>query len=255
MKTYELSNGIMLDEENINDSGAFETAVQWANWNVSTVFTPDENNPGTADNAVALFERVYAKREYWLMTAYYRLKVMLIDRMMIEDYDGQVIMVSHSRDELYRFSEELFVLDAGRIIRHGAAKDVFSDPGCAAAARLTGCKNISAVDLMDDHTALARDWGMTLKTKRAIPSGTKYIGYRAHSFEAVWGEEQDNCVRFDLVRSDDLPFEKNLYIRTQAADPGSLICWFIQGDEQKEIAKRGYPDYLKMKEENMLFLK
>ena len=98
MKTYELSNGIMLDEENINDSGAFETAVQWANWNVSTVFTPDENNPGTADNAVALFERVYAKREYWLMTAYYRLKVMLIDRMMIEDYDGFTEMY---RDEEY----------------------------------------------------------------------------------------------------------------------------------------------------------
>jgi molybdate transport system ATP-binding protein len=192
---------------------------------------------------------------YSALDGYLRDRMQLEMLEMLEDYDGQVIMVSHSRDELYRFSEELFVLDAGRIIRHGAAKDVFSDPGCAAAARLTGCKNISAVDLMDDHTALARDWGMTLKTKRAIPSGTKYIGYRAHSFEAVWGEEQDNCVRFDLVRSDDLPFEKNLYIRTQAADPGSLICWFIQGDEQKEIAKRGYPDYLKMKEENMLFLK
>ena len=43
---------------------------------------------------------------------------------MLEDYPGQVIMVSHSRDELYRFSEELFVLSEGRILRHGKTKDV-----------------------------------------------------------------------------------------------------------------------------------
>ena len=98
MKTYELSNGTILDEESINDKGAFETEVQWANWSVSTLFTPDEENPESADNAVALFERVYAKREYWLMMAYYRLKDMLIDRMMIEDYDGFAEMY---RDEEY----------------------------------------------------------------------------------------------------------------------------------------------------------
>lgn len=60
---------------------------------------------------------------------------------MLDDYRGQVIMVSHSRDELYRFSEEIFVLSDGRIIRNGDAKDVFEDPGSDEAARLTGGVN------------------------------------------------------------------------------------------------------------------
>ena len=48
----------------------------------------------------------------------------LRDRMQLEmmeilgDYPGQVLMVSHNRDELYRFSEELFVVQKGEIIRH-----------------------------------------------------------------------------------------------------------------------------------------
>ncbi|MBR5181635.1 MAG: hypothetical protein IKW88_05225 [Clostridiales bacterium] len=98
MKAYELSNGMMLDEENINNNGEFELEIQWANWSVTTVFTPDDDNPGCADNAVTLFERVYAKREYWLMLAYFKLKEMIISRMTIEDFDGSAQMY---RDEEY----------------------------------------------------------------------------------------------------------------------------------------------------------
>ena len=32
---------------------------------------------------------------------------------MLSDYEGTVIMVSHNRDEVYRFSEELLVIDQG----------------------------------------------------------------------------------------------------------------------------------------------
>lgn len=98
MKAYELSNGMMLDDENINNNGDFEAEIEWANWSVSTVFTPDIDDPGCADNAVALFERVYAKREYWLMLAYYKLKEMIISRMSVEDYDGFAVLY---RDEEY----------------------------------------------------------------------------------------------------------------------------------------------------------
>ena len=47
------------------------------------------------------------------------LDVFLKDRLqqelieMLKDYEGTVIMVSHSRDEIYRFSEELLIMDQG----------------------------------------------------------------------------------------------------------------------------------------------
>jgi len=182
----------------------------------------------------------------------------LRDRMQVEmlemlrDYEGQVVMVSHSRDELYRFSEELFILSEGRIIRHGDTRSVFREPGSASAARLTGCKNLSAAKRIDDHTIEAIDWGITLTLDREIPLTVNSIGYRAHSFIPVWGEAQENCVEFDLMRVDDLPFEKNYYIHTP--DNGAPLCWFVQGEEQKILAERGLPDYLKFTEDDILLL-
>lgn len=90
---------MLLDDENINNNGEFELEIQWCNWTVSTVFTPDNNNPESADEAVALFERVYAKSEYWLMLAYYKLKEMIIDRMNVEDYDSVAAM--YKEDEYW----------------------------------------------------------------------------------------------------------------------------------------------------------
>jgi len=172
---------------------------------------------------------------------------------MLEDYPGQVVMVSHSRDELYRFSEELFVLSGGKIRRHGETKEVFGNPGNEEVARLTGCKNFAEVTVKDKHTLEIPDWGVTLALKGEIPAGTKSIGYRAHYFEPVWGDEQENCIKFDLARVDDLPFERNYYIRTERS--GDLICWFVQSDQKKNIDDRGLPDYLRLSESAILFLR
>ena len=182
----------------------------------------------------------------------------LRDRMQVEmmevleDFKGQAVMVSHSGDELYRFSEELFILSAGSVIRHGETKSVFREPGCAESARLTGCKNLSPARWIDEHTVEAVDWGITLRLGKEVPGSVSCIGCRAHCFEPVWGCEQENCVKFDLIRVDDLPFEKNYYIRTLSDD--APLCWFVQGEEQKVIAEKGLPDYLKLAEDDILLL-
>lgn len=192
----------------------------------------------------------------------------LRDRMQVEmlemlgNYQGQVVMVSHNRDELYRFSEELFIIKDGKLLHHGETKAVFRDPGSVDAARLTGCKNFSAVKVLAEHMMELTDWGIVLNTKRTIPEDTRYIGYRAHHFEPVWGDREDNCLRFDLARFDELPFEYNYYIRPERSDISGgpdadekLICWFVQGEEQDQLVKKGMPDYLRLKEEGILFLK
>lgn len=172
---------------------------------------------------------------------------------ILEDYPGQVIMVSHSRDELYRFSEELFVLSEGRIIRRGETKDVFRNPESKEAALLTGCKNIVDVTVKDKHTLEIEDWGVTVSLKKEVPDDTKSIGYRAHYFEPVRGDRQENCILFELARADDLPFEKNYYIRPEKG--GNPICWFVQAEQQKQIDELGMPDYLRLREDAIIFLK
>ncbi len=53
---------------------------------------------------------------------------------MLEAYKGTVILVSHDRDEIYRFSEELLVLDQGKAVTCGRTREGFADPGCLEAA-------------------------------------------------------------------------------------------------------------------------
>lgn len=97
MKSYKLSTGQTLDENSINEFGDLELEVQWANWTVSAIFTRDDDNPESADAAVALFERIYAKREFWLMLAYNQLKTKLIE----DDWDNYDDYVDTYREDDY----------------------------------------------------------------------------------------------------------------------------------------------------------
>lgn len=169
---------------------------------------------------------------------------------MLKDYEGTVILVSHNRDEVYRFSEELLVIDQGKIAVSGKTKEIFENPVSKEAARLTGCKNFSRACRLDAHTAEALDWGITLHTSGEIPEDTLWIGYRAHDFVPVWGEGGENMLKFDLESSAELPFEHNYYIKA-----GETVCWFIQREKMSVIEERGLPDYLRLEEEKMLFLK
>jgi molybdate transport system ATP-binding protein len=172
----------------------------------------------------------------------------------LEDFPGHVIMVSHSRDEIYRFSEEVLIIDQGRIIDQGSRKDVFSKPSCLRAAALTGCKNFSRADRLDNHTIEAVDWGVRIRTNEVLPEKLAFIGYRAHQFVPVWGEKQENCLPFALARKDELPFEQNYYIcpSGQERSPYSIAAWFVQRDLWPVLEEKGLPDYLQIREEDIL---
>lgn len=180
---------------------------------------------------------------------------------MLEDYPGTVILVSHNRDEVYRFSEELLVIDQGMIVSAGGTKELFKNPVSREAARLTGCKNFSKARRVDSHTVEASDWGITLKVKREIPEYTQWIGFRAHDFIPVWRQDdpgtavrryEGQMLPFHLDSSAELSFEKNYYIKTKS---DNTVCWFVQRKQEEILEKKGMPDYLAFNEDKLLFLK
>lgn len=188
------------------------------------------------------------------------LDIFLKDRLqqelfeMLEDYEGLVIMVSHSRDEIYRFSEELMIMDQGSIVVNGATQDIFDSPKKMVAARLTGCKNFSNAIRKDAHTVSAVDWGIDIHTEQEIPTGTDCIGYRAHDFTPVWGDRQKNCIKVQVKSIAKLPFEINYYLKSENPDSEEEICWFLQREVISEIEEKGTPDYVKFEEKKLLFL-
>lgn len=174
---------------------------------------------------------------------------------MLDGYDGQVIMVSHSRDEIYRFSEELLVMDEGTIIARGKTEDIFRAPGSRRVAEMTGCKNFSPAVRIDDYTLHVTDWGVNLKTSEIIPDGINCVGYRAHFFAPVWGDRKENCIPFRVSGSDDMPFERRYYIVPDGKANAELICWFVQDNERRALDRRPAPDYLQMKEDAVMLLR
>ncbi len=176
---------------------------------------------------------------------------------MLADYEGVLILVSHSRDEIYRFSKEILVLDGGRCVNAGPTRQVFADPGNEATARLTGCRNFSRAVRLDEHTVRALDWGAALHLQRAIPEDVRSIGFRDTDFVPVYGERRDNCIRFAVRRSVEMPGEKQYYLQPAEcrADEGegSALIWRVLSDGQTQNAGK-MPDYLQLPEDKILLL-
>lgn len=197
---------------------------------------------------------------------------------MLEGCGSQVIMVSHSRDELYRFSEDLLILEKGELLAAGKTQQLFDHPGTVAVARMTGCKNFSRAERSDSHHLYLTDWDMELHLQQEIPEDITAIGYRAHFFQPIWGRRQENCLPFRLSGMDELPFERRYYLfPTDAAEEAGalggtemsresggsegyddryeLICWFVQDRERKELDARPAPDYLQLREDAVMLLR
>lgn len=102
---------------------------------------------------------------------------------LLKDYPGTVILVSHSRDEIYRFSEETIVIDDGQVVIQKPTKELFRFPEKVKAARLTGCKNIAKVQMEQERCRIP-GWGIEVN----IPEDLDVreicaVGIRAHEFE------------------------------------------------------------------------
>ncbi|MCQ2508254.1 MAG: ATP-binding cassette domain-containing protein [Dorea sp.] len=213
------------------------------------------------------------------------LDVFLKDRLqqemkeLLKDYPGIVIMVSHSRDEIYRFSEELLIMDQGKAVAFGKTKELFDNPGVRQAAILTGCKNITRLERLDAHHAYLPDWDVHVEVEKEIPGNTEYLGYRAHFFEPVWEEEsitgRHNLIKIQVESVAELPFEQNYYVRPEKKSENKRgeekllwqkgkngdenlqkqrISWIVQKELLETIQKQGLPVFLRLREDAMMFL-
>lgn len=96
------------------------------------------------------------------------------------DFKGEVLLVSHSRDEIYRMSETLMVMDKGKSNFMGRTHEAFKHPKHKYVAKLIGCKNFSDVK-KTGNAYFASDWGVNIPLDKAGPD-IKFYGIRAHDF-------------------------------------------------------------------------
>ncbi|NLF79743.1 MAG: ATP-binding cassette domain-containing protein, partial [Clostridia bacterium] len=87
-------------------------------------------------------EIVLLDEPFSALDEYLREQLQLQMAEILDQWGENVILVTHNRDEVYRLSERLAVMEGGRIIGEGGTRTLFARPQRTQIARLTGCKNI-----------------------------------------------------------------------------------------------------------------
>ena len=105
---------------------------------------------------------------------------------LLKDFEGFSILVTHDRDEAFQFCDELIVLDKGKIIAKGDTSEIFENPRKVQVARLTGCKNISKIEIIDDYHLKSVDWGVEFEVSEKISPNITHMGIRAHEKPFEW---------------------------------------------------------------------
>lgn len=134
---------------------------------------------------------------------------------LLKSYQGESIMVTHSRDEVYRFCKNAMIIEEGNIIELGDTKQIFANPKQAQTARLTGCKNIFPVQKISDNQVKVLGWEQIFTLDKTVPDSAHYIGIRAHDFYLGKEESNDNNIPCIIEKVGEAPFEWNIVLRPQ----------------------------------------
>jgi molybdate transport system ATP-binding protein len=169
-------------------------------------------------------------------------------KTILTEVGKTTLFVSHNRDEVYRLSKTVGCINEGRMEVVEPVKEFFQNPKTKTAAILSGCKNISAAQVLDQHHIQATDWKIKLYIERNIPENINYVGIRAHYFSTESGKGE-NC--FPVTDSQVLedPFEWNVSFKTQP--DSSFLQWKLAKSACPDIV---VPEQLYLGSEDVLLL-
>lgn len=171
-----------------------------------------------------------------------QLRIELVN--LLRDFDGFSILVTHDRDEVFQFCDELLILNKGKIIAKGDTHELFENPGKVQVARLTGCKNISKIEVIDEYHLETLDWGVVFEVSEKISPNITHIGIRAHDFSPA---EKDDVNVFDTKNAKklEMPFEWEIILTNGP--------WW-KCDKQIHDHEFEIPKYLKVDPNNIILL-
>ncbi len=179
---------------------------------------------------------------------------------VLRSYHGDVLLVTHNRNEVYRFCDEVLVMEAGSIVGMGKTKEVFKNPDNITSAKLSGCKNISKAKKISDYRILATDWGLTFQTAMPIKEDIRYLGIRAHSFRPA-DKPVDGAANVFPCKPIEIfegPFDLDIIVSCNNdwdIIAENRVWWKIGKEEWETRLGRKAPKYLKVAAEDIMLLR
>lgn len=130
---------------------------------------------------------------------------------IMRKFGKTVVLVSHDRDEVFRLTDNIAIMQNGRMETIGNKKDVFHNPMTRNGAILTGCKNISGVRMMDETHVYAAEWDLELCVPH-VTDRIRYAGIRLHDVKIGQGE-RENTFRCNVADEIENPFSYTVMLR------------------------------------------
>lgn len=109
---------------------------------------------------------------------------------ILSGYNGPVLMVSHSREEVYRICSHICVIDKGKSEDVVTTGELFTAPRTLDAALLSGCQNFSRARKLGDREVEATDWSCRLRTAGRVPDNVTYVGVKSENLSL--GHEENS---------------------------------------------------------------
>lgn len=178
---------------------------------------------------------------------------------LLKLYDGEVLMVSHRKNEIYRFCKKLAIFHKGKSILHGETKEIFRQPKSPTAAKLIGCKNISKCHIIDSNRIYASDWDIILETNQIISERINHVGIQSHELEiinVVKGKDEKNLIEFRINNISEDAFEYNLLLIKKGIKKENINSEILYKVNKKDWKNKKINDtlFLKIPESSILLL-
>jgi len=154
-------------------------------------------------------------------------------RLVLQEYSGVTLMVSHNLEEIYRVCENLLAIDRGKAIASNSKQNIFEHPKTFRVAQITGCKNFSRAFTQTSQEVEAMDWNCTLKLVEPIPENLAYIGIRAHQINFIKDSNQENTFPCWLAHTSETQHRMTVYIKLNSP-PNSPQDYHLQAEVFKE---------------------
>ena len=194
---------------------------------------------------------------------------------VLDTCEQPVLFVSHDRNEVYRLTDRIAVMEAGKIVDVQPKQELFGRPGTLAATLLTGCKNITRLAPNADGSYQALDWGLRLvcgpgvgrgAERTAAGSGAdeicgrqdteyRYAAFRAHYFEAVPAMEEATVLECEVLREIEDTFSMIVLFRNKgcmAEGADSVLTFELPKEEWAQMKKNRI--FLKIPAEKLILL-
>ena len=125
---------------------------------------------------------------------------------VMEGFENGGILVSHDRNEAFRMTDRIAVIENGSLVDIQEKHELFAAPKTLAATLLTGCKNVTRLEKRGS-SYYAIDWDMPLRVMQEeendVQNGDmslKYAGIRAHFLEEVFDGSGENVIECEIQR-------------------------------------------------------